>query len=663
MARGNQVPISSQATSSNNSGGRVSYEDSSRLFYLQNGDHPGLVLVSHLLTGNNYNTWSRAMSMALTAKDKLLFVDGTQLRPPSGDLLYAVWICCNNMVISWILNSVSREIVDSLLYISTAYEIWNDLRDRFHQSNAPRFFQIKNLLTGLHQGSMDISSYYTRMRTLFDELKDFQPIFVCHCGLIKEWLDYHNQECVMQFLMGLNESYAQIRAQILMMEPLPVISKTFSLVVQEESQRSIHHDASVTLPDQSLVFNTSNVAAIRGAPNIKGTNYSDVPLPTTGEESEGRVHVNHARSYSDVTPPKTGETLNPDHCRQLIAFLSSQLQLGDNNTLVSQCQPDTALFPVFNQDKMIGMDRRVGDLFGHASFPKLSILGKALDTNPINNNDILNCEIFPLSRQRRLPFISNSSLSNSPFDLIHIDVWGPFNPLSVDGFKYFLTIVDDQSRYTWIYLLKSKSDVLHIFPSYCRMIHTQFDKQIKQFDPKMLPNFGSLNFSNVTFHENVFPFQCEFSPSVDSNFFSDSVLPTQAPFSSHPLNDPAASSNNDVVACPHRVPNKPAWLTDYQCYAIASSPPTSTTHPLSYVLSNHKLSIPYQILVHNISSIVEPNTFSQAVVKPEWREAMDAELQALESNRTWSIVSLSHGKSVVEFRWVYKAKFRADGTL
>lgn len=102
-----------------------------------------------------------------------------------------------------------------MLYISTGYEIWNDLRDRFQQSNAPRIFQIKKLLTGLHQGSMDINMYYTKMRTLWDELK---PISVCHCGSIKEWLDYHNQECVMQFLMGLNESYAQIRVQILMME-------------------------------------------------------------------------------------------------------------------------------------------------------------------------------------------------------------------------------------------------------------------------------------------------------------------------------------------------------------------------------------------------------------------------------------------------------------
>lgn len=51
-------------------------------------------------------------------------------------------------------------------------------------------------------------------------------------------LDYQKQEHVIQFLMGLNDSYAQIRAQIHMMEPLPLIKKVFLLVVQEERKRS-----------------------------------------------------------------------------------------------------------------------------------------------------------------------------------------------------------------------------------------------------------------------------------------------------------------------------------------------------------------------------------------------------------------------------------------
>ncbi|XP_073024275.1 uncharacterized protein [Primulina eburnea] len=152
--------------------------------------------------------------MALTAKNKLSFVDNSIQRPPLDDLLYGAWLRCNSMVISWILNSVAKEIADSLMYIPTAHGIWNDLCDRFHQSNAPRIFQIKKLLNGLQQCSMDVTTYYTRLRTLWDELKDFHPISVCNCGSMKDLINFQNQECVMQFLMGLNESYAQIRAQI-----------------------------------------------------------------------------------------------------------------------------------------------------------------------------------------------------------------------------------------------------------------------------------------------------------------------------------------------------------------------------------------------------------------------------------------------------------------
>ncbi|XP_075492397.1 uncharacterized protein LOC142530447 [Primulina tabacum] len=120
MVKGNNM--------ANNQPNRSVLEDSSSPFFLQNGDHPGLLLVSHQLTGSNYNTWSRSFSMALTAKNKLEFVDGDIIRPQVNDQLFGAWNRCNSMVISWILNSVSKEIADSLMYFSTAHEVWIDLR-------------------------------------------------------------------------------------------------------------------------------------------------------------------------------------------------------------------------------------------------------------------------------------------------------------------------------------------------------------------------------------------------------------------------------------------------------------------------------------------------------------------------------------------------------
>ncbi|XP_061352088.1 uncharacterized protein LOC133297044 [Gastrolobium bilobum] len=141
MARGSNTNRPPQAYAS--FGSSASMDDSSSLYFLQSGDHPGLILVSHTLSGSNFHSWRRAMVFALTAKNKLSFVDSSLLRPPSTDLLFPAWIRCNSMVISWILNLVSKEIADSLLYFSNAYEVWTDLATRFSQANGPRIFQLK----------------------------------------------------------------------------------------------------------------------------------------------------------------------------------------------------------------------------------------------------------------------------------------------------------------------------------------------------------------------------------------------------------------------------------------------------------------------------------------------------------------------------------------
>ena len=122
-------------------------------------------------------------------------------------------------------------IANSLLYLDSAFMIWSDLCERFQQGNGPRIFQIKEHLLGLTQGTSNVSAYYTRLKILWDELKEFRPISTCTCCGMKVWLDFQEQESVMQFLMGLNDSYSSIRGQILLQEPLPTLSEVFSLIV------------------------------------------------------------------------------------------------------------------------------------------------------------------------------------------------------------------------------------------------------------------------------------------------------------------------------------------------------------------------------------------------------------------------------------------------
>ncbi|KAK3016014.1 hypothetical protein RJ639_006738 [Escallonia herrerae] len=64
-----------------------------------------------------------------------------------------------------------------------------------------------------------------------------------------------------------------------------------------------------------------------------------------------------------------------------------------------------------------------------------------------------------------------------------------------------------------------------------------------------------------------------------------------------------------------------------------------------------------------ISSVDEPKYFSQAVKYAHWRDAMAKEISALEANNTWTLVPLPSRKRAIDSKWVYKVKFRPDGTV
>lgn len=145
----------------------LSKANSSDPCYTHHSDHPERILVSKTLNGDNYPGWKRAMTLALNSKNKLGFVDGS-CKPPSKEKfpdLYGLWSRCNDMVHSWIINNLVPEIVDSIIYYSTAHEVWKDLRERFSQGNVPRVFEIQQNLASLKQGQLSVSTYYTKLKS------------------------------------------------------------------------------------------------------------------------------------------------------------------------------------------------------------------------------------------------------------------------------------------------------------------------------------------------------------------------------------------------------------------------------------------------------------------------------------------------------------------
>ena len=164
------------------SGSRIPQVEPTDPLYVHPSDNPSQALVSNVFTGDNFDNWKRAVFIALSARHKLGFIDGTTKPPGPTSPLHSLWQRNNAMVLSWLLNSLSENIRNSVLYFNTAKALWEDLEGRFGQSNKARLFQVQKEFLCLTQGDLDIASYYTKAKQLWDESSAVGGVPTCTCA-------------------------------------------------------------------------------------------------------------------------------------------------------------------------------------------------------------------------------------------------------------------------------------------------------------------------------------------------------------------------------------------------------------------------------------------------------------------------------------------------
>ncbi|XP_078165558.1 uncharacterized protein LOC144560267, partial [Carex rostrata] len=154
-----------------------------------------LKLTPMLLNGKNYQSWSKSAIISLKGKEiSELFLHGTD----------------------------------------TSAKMWTAITKMFgKQNNFAHIFQIKHDIIHIKQNQKPITQYFGAMKSKWDELDVHQP----ETTDPEQIGERKNQDRIFQFLTNLDQSYEQVRQQILFGANLPSLESIVSLLEQEESRR------------------------------------------------------------------------------------------------------------------------------------------------------------------------------------------------------------------------------------------------------------------------------------------------------------------------------------------------------------------------------------------------------------------------------------------
>ncbi|GKD28677.1 ribonuclease H-like domain-containing protein, partial [Tanacetum coccineum] len=228
----------------------------------------------------------------------------------------------------------------------------------------------------------------------------------------------------------LGHVYSKIASDVTeKLDPLPDVKDAFNVVSKEESYRELHHRSVWSLDSKLFVGFDEHKCYIQDLNLVKNVG--------TGNESGG-------------------------------LYLFDVEQYGK-----CKCGLSNSVF-VSHVSKQLWHSR-----LGHPSDQVLSILSKNIGLK--YDKHISPCDICHKTKQTRDPFPLSDHKSDSVGDLVHWDLWGPYKVVSKDGYKYFITVVDDYSRAVWAYFIKTKDEVAFYIESFVELISTHFNKKIKVF--------------------------------------------------------------------------------------------------------------------------------------------------------------------------------------
>ncbi|GJT48244.1 ribonuclease H-like domain-containing protein [Tanacetum coccineum] len=422
------------------------------------GEKVGMLLgkASNVVGTKNYQVWSCAMLLALEGKNKTGFIDGTCVRSNVDEVLGRQWDRVNAIVLGWILNSIFEELVLGQKFSKRAQIVWDELK-----------------------------KIYDKVDGSFDA---FVQLPRCNCHVADDFAKHNQLMKLMQFLMGLNDCYMHIRSNILSRDVLPDVRNAYAIISREESHRVVSSSGTSQRPLNNVNVgngnrrsnggsNLANIAA--GLIVYSGANehltYTNKDFVNVIDLSYLSITVSHPNGTKACVTQVGNMVLNktlilydvlvvPEYC---VSLMSVHKMARESNLIVAFDESKCFVLPQdLRYKKVVGIGNKIDDLYyfnrkqgiqsncdksvcnlfkqilhnrlDHSSDQVLKVLKNDIVLEETNSEF---CKICQMAKQTREHFPLSDHKSSVLGELVHLDLWGPY-----EGFKYFLTIVDDYIR-------------------------------------------------------------------------------------------------------------------------------------------------------------------------------------------------------------------------
>lgn len=243
---------------------------------LSASDNPGAVISQPLLNGRNYDEWAQNLRVALSARKKFGFIDGTIPKPTTDSTDHEDWMANNHLLVTWIKLTIEPKLRSNISHKEYAKDLWDHIKRRFALKSGARYQQLRASLANCRQAGSSVEDYFGRLTKIWDSMAECFTITTCKCGKCDcNLMEAQDKERdivrVHDFLYGLDDAiHGAVRSQICAQIPIPDLDTVYQTIVQNETVQQ----NSQKEPQAVLSFAAQTPAQSSSSSNNRQTNQS-----------------------------------------------------------------------------------------------------------------------------------------------------------------------------------------------------------------------------------------------------------------------------------------------------------------------------------------------------------------------------------------------------